>query len=135
MNTKNNEGFHALLNHCSSLVLIYIVDKIVLIILVKINVMVGCSAIGCSNNNHSKNRDLSFHRLPKNKELRKKWLHARKRVDIEDGQNVVLCSTHFIIEDFQRDLIPSFDRDCINQVLIKSNTVDSNYQCFHSFKM
>ena len=38
--------------------------------------MVGCSAAGCSNN--SKNGDWSFHRLPKKKELHKKWLQAMK---------------------------------------------------------
>ena len=64
--------------------------------------MVGCSAVGCSNN--SKNGDWSFHRLPKKKELHKKWLQAMKRVDIAEGQNVVLCSAHFVPEDFKRDL-------------------------------
>jgi len=71
--------------------------------------MVGCSAVGCSNNNNnynnnSKNSDLSFHRLPNNKELRKQWLHVMRRADIIEGQNVVLCSAHFTSEDFQRDL-------------------------------
>ena len=64
--------------------------------------MVGCSAIGCSNNSNDK--ELSFHRLPKNNETRKKWLQMMKRVDIVEGQKVVLCSAHFVSDDFKRDL-------------------------------
>ena len=64
--------------------------------------MVGCSAEGRSKS--STNKNLSFHRSPKLIELRKKWLQAARRVDIEEDQKVVLCSPHFNPEDFKQDL-------------------------------
>ena len=64
--------------------------------------MVGCSEVGCSNS--STNNNLSFRRLPKSIESRKKWLQAMRRVHIEENKQIELCSAHLNPEDFKRDL-------------------------------
>lgn len=61
----------------------------------------GCSAVSSSNSSSKKN--LSLNHLSKLTGLRKKWLQAMRRVDIEEDQKVVLCSAQFNSEDFKRD--------------------------------
>ena len=64
--------------------------------------MVGRSAAACANS--SANNNLRFHRLPKLIELRKKWLQAMRRVDVEEDLKTELCSAHFKPEGFKQDL-------------------------------
>lgn len=57
----------------------------------------SCFAPACSNRK-SKRRDLSFYRLPSNKNQRELWLRAIRRDKIKEELLVCarLCSEHFI---------------------------------------
>eukprot|EP00117_Sycon_ciliatum_P011696 scpid70229/ scgid13067/ THAP domain-containing protein 1 len=65
-----------------------------------------CSVFGCSNR-RSDQRDLSFHKYPKDPDLRARWVQACKR---EEGahftisSSTVVCSEHFREKDFHPDL-------------------------------
>ena len=61
--------------------------------------MPSCSAIDCTNRTGS---GVSFHRLPKIR--REEWLHHIKRENTEDLQDLRICSAHFEVECFKRDL-------------------------------
>ena len=69
--------------------------------------MTNCGAPGC-NNRSTDSPDLSFHRLPKESrnELRNKWLNKIKRKYIP--KVLFVCSQHFEIDCFERDLKVSF---------------------------
>ena len=57
--------------------------------------MPWCVAVDCGNNTFTKNRDkdVSFYDLPKNINLRKKWLTNIKRENIP--KNLKICHQHF----------------------------------------
>ena len=63
--------------------------------------MVRCVAVGCDNDQRS-SEGVSFYRLPKNKELQKKWKNAIKRDRL--AKDTRLCHVHFDDNSFQRDL-------------------------------
>ena len=71
-------------------------------------IMVQCCAYSCSNrsvNQSGNKRKYFFHRFPKDKSLRKQWLHASGR----DGstfslEHAVICSHHFSSRQYQSDL-------------------------------
>ena len=49
----------------------------------------------CENN--KKNPEMSFHKIPKNPEMRKKWIRLLKRKGIRDpGPSHQVCSSHFV---------------------------------------
>ena len=48
-------------------------------------------------NNNKKNPEMSFHKIPKNPEMRKKWIRLLKRKGIRDpGPSHRVCSSHFV---------------------------------------
>ncbi|XP_062578055.1 uncharacterized protein LOC134239942 [Saccostrea cucullata] len=71
------------------------------------------------NGNARIHHDLSFHHIPKNLEMRKKWLVAIRRDEgpqFKIGKNTVVCSRHFKEQDFRwtpnrkcltKDAVPS----------------------------
>ena len=63
--------------------------------------MTNCSAPGCTNRSSNK-KNLSFHRIPKNDDLKKKWLHNLKRQNIP--ATIFVCSEHFEADCFKCDL-------------------------------
>ena len=69
--------------------------------------MVHCMAINCTNS-HRKCKGLDkkiiFHRIPKDKNLRKKWINAIKRKDPPMTDKSSVCSEHFLESDYERDL-------------------------------
>ena len=63
--------------------------------------MTNCGAPGCTNRSeHDKN--LSFHRIPKKEEMRKRWLQKLQRKIIP--KTLFVCSDHFESSCFERDL-------------------------------
>ena len=66
--------------------------------------MAWCVAVDCGNNTFTKNRDkgVSFYNLPKDINLRKKWLTNIKRENIP--KNPKICHQHFEDSCFKRDL-------------------------------
>lgn len=65
--------------------------------------MVYCAAFGCHNDS-KKERNVSFHRFPKNENLRKRWIAKLSRENFEISKHTVLCSEHFEPTCFERDL-------------------------------
>lgn len=52
---------------------------------------------------NQKIRDFSFHKFPKHKEYRKIWISKCKRKDKLKPETAVICSHHFLAEDFIED--------------------------------
>ncbi|XP_058507203.1 THAP domain-containing protein 6-like [Solea solea] len=64
----------------------------------------SCSAWGCTNRRTVQNRSngVTFHRFPKEKELRRQWEVASRKETCSTSKSAVLCSDHFKPEDFDR---------------------------------
>ena len=69
--------------------------------------MVICAAVGCSTDT-TKTKNVSFFRLPKDKSLRKQWIHKLKRDNLPAEKNIRICHLHFEESSFKRDLQVSF---------------------------
>uniref|UniRef100_A0A3B3QI30 THAP-type domain-containing protein n=1 Tax=Paramormyrops kingsleyae TaxID=1676925 RepID=A0A3B3QI30_9TELE len=54
----------------------------------------SCCATGCTNR-FNKKSELSFYRLPKNKERRSKWIAAIGRSNWNPGSETWICGFHF----------------------------------------
>ena len=65
--------------------------------------MVYCMACKCSNDSR-KTKNISYHRLPRDKSLKKVWLVKISRENVKDTEDTVLCSEHFEPHCFDRDL-------------------------------
>ena len=65
--------------------------------------MVYCMAFGCTNDSRN-TKNISYHKLPDNNELKKVWLVKISREDPKISKNSVLCSEHFEQDCFERDL-------------------------------
>ncbi|EDL88595.1 THAP domain containing 6 (predicted), isoform CRA_a, partial [Rattus norvegicus] len=69
-----------------------------------------CSAIGCASRclPNSKLKGLTFHVFPTDENIKRKWVLAMKRLDVntagiwEPKKGDVLCSRHFKKTDFDR---------------------------------
>lgn len=68
--------------------------------------MVYCAAVGCDNNTFKKNRKLniSFFSLPRDEDLKKKWITNVKRKILPKEENIRICHEHFEESCFKRDL-------------------------------
>ena len=64
--------------------------------------MVGCSAWGCSK--RSGRDKVTFHRFPKDTEIRQKWINAVNRENFNPSLNTALCSDHFEANSFVEEL-------------------------------
>ena len=53
-----------------------------------------CCVPGC-NNNTKKNRELSFHKFPRKKLVRERWINAIKRKNFVHTDHHRVCSQHF----------------------------------------
>ncbi|XP_051743750.1 THAP domain-containing protein 6-like [Ctenopharyngodon idella] len=64
----------------------------------------SCAAWGCTNRCTIENRSrgITFHRFPKDSELRRQWEVAIRREGFSSSEFSVLCSGHFKPEGFDR---------------------------------
>ncbi|KAG5851837.1 hypothetical protein ANANG_G00056060 [Anguilla anguilla] len=64
----------------------------------------SCAAWGCTNRYtiQTRSRGITFHKFPKEKELRRQWEVAVRREGFPASESSVLCSEHFKREDFDR---------------------------------
>ncbi|XP_030250826.1 THAP domain-containing protein 6-like isoform X2 [Sparus aurata] len=64
----------------------------------------SCAAWGCTHRCtfQTRSRGITFHRFPKDEELRKQWEVALRREGFCASQSSMLCSEHFRREDFDR---------------------------------
>ena len=60
-----------------------------------------CAAVNCSNKSN-KSKGITLFSLPKNEDMRKKWLVNLKRDNLP--KDVRICSVHFEESCFKRDL-------------------------------
>jgi len=60
---------------------------------------VHCVAPGCTNYFY-KDANVSFHRLPSDKQQLSRWLQSLKRKNMPNLQYGRVCSEHFVEEDF-----------------------------------
>ena len=65
--------------------------------------MVHCCVPGCINHS-SKTSNISYHRIPNDKALRKAWLARIRRDNLPPLQNCYVCSEHFTDDCFESDL-------------------------------
>ena len=64
----------------------------------------SCAAVGCINRWKS-DSPVYFYRIPKDLNLKKKWLNNIKReVQLPKDEKFFICSTHFEEKYFKRDL-------------------------------
>ncbi|XP_060761169.1 THAP domain-containing protein 6 [Neoarius graeffei] len=63
-----------------------------------------CSAYSCSNERTVSNRSrgITFHKFPKDKDLRKKWEVALRREGFTASDQSIVCSQHFKQADFDQ---------------------------------
>ncbi|XP_076840399.1 THAP domain-containing protein 2-like [Brachyhypopomus gauderio] len=64
----------------------------------------SCSAYNCTNRFSTETRSIgiTFHRFPKDRDLRKRWETAVRREGFSASLSSMLCSEHFRPEDFDR---------------------------------
>ena len=68
--------------------------------------MSNCSVASCRNYRRStalNKKDISYHRFPKNEDIRQKWLKA-VQPSKPITENHYVCSVHFLEDDFERNL-------------------------------
>ena len=64
----------------------------------------SCAAFGCTNR-WKAGSDVTFHKIPKEYQLRQKWLQNIKREGkLPQDESFFICSSHFEESCFQRDL-------------------------------
>uniref|UniRef100_A0A0K2UEI2 THAP domain containing 9 [Myotis lucifugus] n=1 Tax=Lepeophtheirus salmonis TaxID=72036 RepID=A0A0K2UEI2_LEPSM len=63
----------------------------------------SCSAVGCKNRGvlTTFQQGITFHRFPKNSELKSEWISALRRKNFTPSASAVLCSVHFEETDFK----------------------------------
>ncbi|XP_044749195.1 THAP domain-containing protein 2-like isoform X2 [Coccinella septempunctata] len=59
----------------------------------------SCAAINCTKR-FKKGENIKFHKFPKDEVLRKKWLLAVRRKDFIPKDSSLICSKHFVEEDY-----------------------------------
>lgn len=64
-----------------------------------------CTVAICNNScEKTKGTGISYHRFPKDRELRRIWVQKCYRLGEWDPKNLHICSVHFKAEDYQRNL-------------------------------
>ncbi|XP_060522362.1 THAP domain-containing protein 2-like [Cylas formicarius] len=63
-----------------------------------------CAVYNCNNSYKKRLPGITFHRFPKSIVMRKKWVHLCSRNANSNIANGIICSEHFLPEDFKRDL-------------------------------
>ena len=65
--------------------------------------MVNCCVPGCTNYS-AKTVDVSYHKIPSDKQRRKAWLDRIRRSNMPQVQYSYVCSDHFLPSCFELDL-------------------------------
>ncbi|XP_046856134.1 THAP domain-containing protein 1-like [Xenia sp. Carnegie-2017] len=69
-----------------------------------------CMVPGCNNcSKKTKGSEISFHRLPNDKNLRRKWLSRVRRENLPKANSCYVCSAHFTPDCFQNSLKELFN--------------------------
>lgn len=72
-------------------------------------IMVHCCVPDCTNySSKSSDKGISYHRIPKNKDLRKAWIARVRRENLPPAENCYVCSEHFTEDCFESNLKAQF---------------------------
>ena len=64
-----------------------------------------CAVFGCSNaKEKTKGSEIRYFRFPKEEHYRKIWLNLCRRADAVNPHYAIICSIHFIQDDFIDDM-------------------------------
>ncbi|KAK2558915.1 THAP domain-containing protein 2 [Acropora cervicornis] len=66
--------------------------------------MVNCCVPGCTNYS-AKSTNISYHKIPKDPQLRKAWISRLRRENLPPLKNCYVCSEHFDNECFESDFM------------------------------
>ena len=87
--------------------------------------VISCCAPYCTNraNSRTRERGVSFYRIPRKGERRRLWLVAIRRKDYNPGPNTYICSDHFVggkivARRLKEQLVRGF---CVRVVDMKGN--------------
>ena len=64
----------------------------------------NCAVFGCFSDKR-KNRDLIFHKFPKDSDTNKKWIHLCKRKDPINVENARICGLYFEADVYERNMM------------------------------
>ncbi|KFM69304.1 THAP domain-containing protein 1, partial [Stegodyphus mimosarum] len=87
--------------------------------------MTSCAAYGCTNRPSKKIPGITFHRFPKNPELRAEWIKAIRRLNWEPTKYSRLCSEHF-----SEDRIDKYSQ---HRVYLRENAVPNVFKNFPTY--
>ncbi|CAN7943595.1 unnamed protein product [Ixodes hexagonus] len=97
---------------------------------------VHCAVFGCSNNHRKRNNQrqqlcaahlqtpcecgkVKFHRVPKDPELKRKWLSALNRKDFTPTEHTRVCSAHFVTgKKTGEDIVPQLNLGYARKVVV-----------------
>ena len=65
--------------------------------------MVNCCVPGCTNNS-AKTEDVTYHRIPSDKQRRRAWLDRIRRSNMPQVQYSYVCSNHFLPSCYELNL-------------------------------
>lgn len=66
-----------------------------------------CAVAACNNSKEKTDRaglQVSYHRFPKDKQLKQEWVQKCGRDEKMNPDTARVCSEHFTLEDFERNL-------------------------------
>ena len=97
-----------------------------------------CSAIGCKNSDYwtkknNEEKNYTFHSFPTDPDVRLKWTQFVRRANWVPGKNAVLCSEHFIKDDFEIEKIKDSSgtrprtRTCLKRGVKPTVEISSNF--------
>ena len=58
----------------------------------------------CNNTHRTKEKKVLFHRFPQDLEGQKEWIRRCQRKDVINPKNAVVCSEHFVENDYVDDM-------------------------------
>ena len=87
-------------------------------------IMVHCCVPGCINHS-SKTSNISYHRIPSDKALRKAWLAMIRRDNLPPLKNCYVCSEHFTDDCFESDLKAQLMTELMVKRCLKRDAIPS----------
>ena len=88
--------------------------------------MVNCCVPGCTNYS-AKTADVSYHKIPSDKQRRKAWLERIRRSNMPPVHYSYVCSDHFLPSCFELNLRPQMTGDKCKRRL-KEDAVPSEFK-------
>ena len=92
----------------------------------------NCAVFGCYSSYHKK-ENITFHKFPKDEELKRQWIQLCKRADQINVKNARVCSLHFEPAAYKRNLMYELlgqpvppSRVCLNEDAVPTLNMPSS---------